>query len=71
MPESTYISALVQGDINVFRNHVCRLIDDFYKNYDVTTSIDKTYITAIISCVHEALDWLNNELDQIGEKKDV
>lgn len=64
MPESAYVSSLVQGDIEHLRSVVCGLIDKFYLDHDPRKSLDKTYITNLISKVHYWLSDLEESLNE-------
>lgn len=69
VPESAYVSSLVQGDIEHLRSVVCGLIDKFYLDHDPRESLDKTFITELISNVHVSLDILIDDLDKIRKVK--
>ena len=55
MSEECVIVSLISGCINNFKSDVLDCVHDFYKTYDPTKSLDKSYILDLIENVNKSL----------------
>lgn len=52
LPESVFVSCLIQNEISLFKSYCLKQVDGFYKKSNPLSSMDKSFIVKLISEVH-------------------